>query len=128
MSTLKVNTIQDTSGSNSSTPSQLNNGTAKAWCNFDGSGTVNIRNSYNISSLTDNGTGNYTLAYTTSMADANDAAVGWGMRNFNSDSNYTCWRKQAHNAASITVRSSYVWSSGGTATDLHYYYVVVFSA
>ena len=128
MSTLKVNTIQDTSGSNSTTPSQINNGVAKAWCNFDGSGTVNIRSSYNISSLTDNGTGNYTLAYETGLANANDASSGWGMRNFNSDSNYICWRKVAHSTSSITVRSSYVWSSGGTATDIHYYYVVVFSA
>ena len=34
---------------------------AKAWVNFDGSGTVSIRDSYNIASVTDNGTGDWTL-------------------------------------------------------------------
>ena len=46
-------------------------GTAKAWVNFNGTGTVAIRASYNVSSITDNGTGNYTVNFTTVMADAN---------------------------------------------------------
>lgn len=75
MSTLKVATIQDTSGNNSSTPSEVSNGRAKAWCNFNGTGTVAIRDSYNISSLTDRGTGQYTLAFTSAMANTNYAAV-----------------------------------------------------
>ena len=75
MSTLKVATIQDTSGNNSSTPSEVNNGRAKAWCNFNGTGTVAIRDSYNISSLTDRGTGQYTLSFTTAMANSNYASV-----------------------------------------------------
>ena len=62
MSTLKVNTIQDTSGSNSSTASEINQGRAKAWANVNGEGTTSIRESYNFSSVTDNGTGKYTLS------------------------------------------------------------------
>jgi len=59
---------------------------AKAWVNFNGSGTVAIRDSYNISSITDNGTGKQTVTYSTVMADANynitvfahdDASGGW---------------------------------------------------
>ena len=42
-----------------------------AWVNFDGTGTVAIRASYNVSSITDNGVGNYTVNFTTAMADAN---------------------------------------------------------
>ena len=44
---------------------------AKAWVNFNGTGTVAIRDSYNIASITDNGTGQHTINYSTSMSDAN---------------------------------------------------------
>ena len=46
-------------------------GLAKAWVNFNGTGTVAIRASFNVSSITDNGTGDYTVNFTTAMADAN---------------------------------------------------------
>jgi hypothetical protein len=46
---------------------------AKAWVNFNGTGTVAIRASYNVSSITDNGTGDYTVNFTTALADANYA-------------------------------------------------------
>lgn len=45
--------------------------TAKAWVNFNGTGTVAIRASFNVSSITDNGTGDYTVNLTTAMSDAN---------------------------------------------------------
>jgi hypothetical protein len=44
---------------------------ARAWVNFNGTGTVAIRASGNVSSITDNGTGNYTANFTTAMSDAN---------------------------------------------------------
>ena len=47
----------------------------RAWVNFNGTGTPAIRGSGNVSSLTDNGTGNYSVNFTTSMPDANYAAV-----------------------------------------------------
>ena len=47
----------------------------KAWVNFNGTGTVAIRDSYNVSSITDNGTGDYTINFTNAMSDANYAAV-----------------------------------------------------
>lgn len=45
--------------------------TCRAWVNFNGTGTVAIRASGNVSSITDNGTGNYTVNFTTAMPDAN---------------------------------------------------------
>lgn len=45
----------------------------RAWVNFDGTGTVAIRASGNVSSITDNGVGNYTVNFTTAMQDANYA-------------------------------------------------------
>ena len=46
-------------------------GIAKAWVNFDGTGTPAIRDSFNVSSITDNGTGDYTVNFTTAMPNAN---------------------------------------------------------
>jgi hypothetical protein len=46
----------------------------KAWVNFNGTGTVAIRASYNVSSITDNGVGDYTVNFTTALADANYAS------------------------------------------------------
>ena len=43
----------------------------RAWVNFNGTGTVAIRASGNVSSITDNGTGDYTVNFTTAMTDAN---------------------------------------------------------
>ena len=43
----------------------------RAWVNFNGTGTVAIRSSGNVSSITDNGTGDYTVNFTTAMPDAN---------------------------------------------------------
>jgi hypothetical protein len=47
----------------------------RAWANFDGTNTLAIRASGNVSSITDNGVGNYTVNFTTSMPDANYAGV-----------------------------------------------------
>lgn len=49
---------------------------ARAWVNFNGTGTVSIRESGNVSSITDNGTGNYTVNFITAMHDANYSVTG----------------------------------------------------
>lgn len=46
----------------------------RAWVNFNGTGTVAIRASGNVTSITDNGTGDYTVNFTTAMPDANYCA------------------------------------------------------
>jgi hypothetical protein len=48
---------------------------ARAWVNFNGTGTVAIRASGNVSSVTDNGTGQYTVNFSTAMPDTNYAGV-----------------------------------------------------
>jgi hypothetical protein len=53
----------------------------RAWVNFNGTGTVAIRASGNVSSITDNGTGDYTINFTTAMPDANYAIVLPGREN-----------------------------------------------
>ena len=71
MSTLRVTTVTNPSGGQPTI-----DGLAKAWVNFNGTGTVAIRASLNVSSITDNGTGDYTVNFTTALADANYAAMG----------------------------------------------------
>jgi hypothetical protein len=56
-------------------------GLCKAWVNFNGTGTVAIRASYNVSSITDNGVGDYTVNFTTAMVDANYLVVGASAKN-----------------------------------------------
>jgi hypothetical protein len=51
----------------------------RAWVNFNGTGTVAIRASGNVSSITDNGTGDYTVNFATAMPDANYAVAVSGM-------------------------------------------------
>jgi len=51
----------------------------KAWGNFDGSGTVGTNDSFNMDSLTDNGTGNYTVNITNDLANANGCMSGYSI-------------------------------------------------
>ena len=62
MSTIKVDTVQNTSG--------VQQFLAKAWVNFNGNGTVAIRSSGNVSSITDNDAGDYTVNFT-AVSDVN---------------------------------------------------------
>ena len=50
----------------------------RAWVNFNGTGTVAIRASGNVSSITDNGVGDYTVNFTVAMPDVNHSVVGQG--------------------------------------------------
>jgi hypothetical protein len=79
MSTLRVNTIQNSGG----TGSPAINGLARAWVNFNGTGTVAIRASSNVSSITDSGVGLYIINFTTAMPDANYCV--FGTQNYNQD-------------------------------------------
>ena len=81
MSTLKVNTIQNTSGGSSSTPEQIEQGRAKAWVHFKGTGTVSIYDDFNVSSITDNGTGHYRVNLSITMANIDYAAFADGRFN-----------------------------------------------
>ena len=73
MSNLVVSNISD--GTTSVGTGYVVNGSAKAWVNFNGTGTVAIRDSLNIGSLTDNGTGSWNINFTNNMANTNYAAT-----------------------------------------------------
>jgi len=71
MSTAKFDTLSNLAGTLTITVDTVAQGTARAWVNFNGTGTVAIRAAFNVSSITDNGVGNYTVNFTTAMPDAN---------------------------------------------------------
>jgi hypothetical protein len=76
MSTLRLTTISNQDGS-ATVPSQtVISGSAKAWVNFNGTGTVAIRRSFNVSSITDIGSGDYIVNFATAMPDTTYAALG----------------------------------------------------
>lgn len=113
MSTIKATTLSNLAGSKTVPTDTVVDGSAKAWVNFNGTGTVAIRRAFNVSSITDNGTGDYTVNFTNAMADANYSAVssaGTVSAGFNG---YTCSpNEQAPTTTSI--RFKYQVMSGST--------------
>ena len=76
MSTLKVGTIQNASGGSSSTPEQIQQGRAKVWVNFNQQGTLSERDSFGVSSISDQGTGRTRINFSTNFTNANYCIVG----------------------------------------------------
>jgi hypothetical protein len=117
--TITTSTIQNDT---SSPPTFRNNsveiGTlCRAWVNFNGTGTVAIRASFNVSSITDNGTGDYTINFTTAMPDANYSLVGSSR---NSTTRMTIFSPQHSGVADpLTTTSARVRTSddAGTVND-----------
>jgi len=83
----------------------------RAWVNFNGTGTVAIRASGNVSSITDNSTGNYTVNFTTAMPDANFSAVA----QFNSGVGGNILNVDTYTTTSVGVRT--VTGSGAAGGD-----------
>jgi hypothetical protein len=82
---LTISTLNDSSGVLSTQNGM--SGVAKAWVNFNGTGTPTIRGSFNVSSITENATGVFTINFTTAMPDTNYSATascnGYGIFNTN---------------------------------------------
>jgi hypothetical protein len=84
----------------------------RAWVNFNGTGTVAIRQSGNVSSITDNGTGDYTVNFSTSMPDSNYSVVALG--NTGSNNGYMTLISTASGNCNITTRTSAAVGPDGT--------------
>jgi hypothetical protein len=106
----------------------------RAWVNFNGTGTVAIRASGNVSSITDNGTGNYTVNFTTAMPDTNYSVSAWNnnpMGTLGSGTTLRCGGMQYEvsrtTSAFRTQTFGYVGSTNvGTAEDINAIYVSIF--
>lgn len=125
MSTIKTETLS--TPSNATVPvDTVVNGTAKAWVNFNGTGTVAIRRAFNVSSITDNGNGDYTVNFTTAMADANYSIVATGY--FPSGSFGFFTNNNASYLTASSARIETVTHTGATAsTDFTFSCVAIFS-
>ena len=103
----------------------------KAWVNFNGTSTVAIRASYNVSSITDNGTGDYTVNFTTALADANYSVTGTssladGGADNNGGTMYPTRRSTTPLATGSVRINTAVVSSSGIASDMPIISVAIF--
>ena len=126
MSTLKVNNLQDINGANNSTPEQVAQGRAKAWVNVTGGvgvpagNNLSINDSFNVSSVTDNGEGKYTVTFSNALGNANYCPVFGFAR---SDSNMIVYVDDNSDDPEMTAsackfRTTNSWSSGGTLDEV----------
>ena len=116
MSTIKTETLS--TPSNATVPvDTVVNGTAKAWVNFNGTGTVAIRRAFNVSSITDNGTGDYTVNFTTAMVDANYSVVFSGQSDGADNAAGRIFLGMRGSATNLTssVRILNVWAGDGAS-------------
>ena len=119
-SILRVNTLTDASSNNSTAVSVINQGSCKHWVKFEGDGTVAVSDSTNNASITDDGTGDYTLTNTTNFANTNYAFAGGGTHDPGSYNVYLILNHDASNGGTGTSScsvSSTSPASGGTKTD-----------
>jgi len=98
----------------------------RAWVNFDGTGTVSIRESGNVSSITDNGTGDYTVNFNNAMPSA-DFAVCCTAHEIQTNFNGLCASLSGAYTINVNnVRVVYVVGSTNTHYDTPIYSVAVF--
>ena len=99
----------------------------RAWVNFNGTGTVAIRASGNVSSITDNGTGDYTVNFTTALADANYSLSGTAA--ISSSGNYiwgVCPQADIANFATGSIRFKVKEGSTSGVVDSSFVCVSIF--
>ena len=129
MSTLKVNTIQNTSGSNSSTPEQIFHGRARVWWYYDQRGTPSVVNSYKISYVTDEGTGMYTANYSVTLTNpCGDSAASYNNDAFDGQYSDVTNIYAASTYAEVMTANMSAASPAGTGAlhDCDYNYGVVY--
>ena len=88
----------------------------RAWVNFNGIGTVAIRGSGNVSSITDNGVGDYTLNFTTAMPDANYSATCM-TANEDTNGNRGAGNAQIFNGSSVTTSTLRIFTAFGSTAS-----------
>jgi len=106
MSTIKVDSVKSSLAGVAPVIRDLNNVEVSqgctAWVNFNGTGVVAIRSSFNVSGITDNGIGDYTVTFATPMTNVNYATTGSAQGN-------PTW--SASNAGTIAPHSGFAQST-----------------
>jgi len=114
-------------GEGSATTTNLQQGLCKTWCDYnaeaDGTGNMSLADSFNVASLTDNGTGDYTFAHTNDMASGNYVFLGDSQYETGTIGSVTTVKIKSGSsgnkaAATMRVKSEYSNTSGNcTAYD-----------
>ncbi len=86
-SILRVNTLTDASSNNSIATSFIASGSAKCWANFDALGTFTLKDSFNVSSITDNDVGLYTVNFSNNMVNGDYATAGMAQNSLSESAN-----------------------------------------
>ena len=115
MSTLEVSNLND--GTTTVATTFVTNGSAKAWVNFNGTGTIAARDSFNVASLTDSSTGNYVINFSNNFANANFSAVAAKGNNSGSNPGEDGAITVGHTAVSSSSIESSLTSNAGTKHD-----------
>lgn len=98
----------------------------RAWVNFNGTGTVAIRASGNVSSITDNGTGYYTVNFTTAMPDTNYCVASGSGANAD-PAGGAGWNMTVRGSATTLVESVGVLSGvQNSLYDIYFCYIAIF--
>tara|TARA_R100001463_G_scaffold133744_1_gene195382 strand:- start:185 stop:571 length:387 start_codon:yes stop_codon:yes gene_type:complete len=118
-SILRVNTLTDASSNNSTAMSTINQGTAKAWANLNGTGTIALRDSFNVASITDDGTGDYDFTYTNAMGNIN-YSIQMG-NSFTSTSAWAC-NNSGGEVPTTAFWNMNIFDRNGSAQDATYAY------
>ena len=122
-------TMQDSAGGADTSLSNLTSAgeqmVCKAWVNFNGTGTVAIRDSYNVSSVTDNGTGDYTVNFTASMGNSNFSVAGMS-EGGGSTSAQSLELRNNQSSGYVEVRSFLIFATAGYPIDSNRVCVQVF--
>jgi len=103
-------------------------GLAKSWVNFNGTGTIATRDSFNISSLNDDGSGKYDFVYTNNMSSQNYAPAICGAYDDNDGSGNTHVdvRRQAPSTNQYSIRGlSFNSSAEGSLSDCQFCYAQI---
>ena len=114
--TLKFDTLTTSDTVNTSTEKSINtsyvfNGVAKVWVNFDGSASgAAARDSFNVSGMTDNGTGDYTTAFTNAMGNTNYVLLDGSVNDGSTRGSHLCGQANAH--ATGSFRANYGVTDG----------------
>jgi hypothetical protein len=125
MSTLKVNTIQNTSGGSSSTPEQIEQGRAKAWCNLNGTGTIAVRDSFGLSSVTDEAQAKYQFNFSTAFANTNYCVLTGQARKADNDGDDRFFSK-SYNYNTTDFRVEHAFAANDSQnSDSQYVFIAV---
>ena len=105
-------------GEGNSTTTNLQQGLAKAWVTFNGSSNLAVNDSFNLTGVTDNGTGDYTTTFANDFSSVNYVMGGWcgyiGSRVnvFGDDGSFT-----VYTAGTFRMKTTYISSTNGEGTD-----------